>query len=260
MDKFSVKKAKNNAIVRFLPLFTVLVIVVFWQVLSSIISLEIILPSPYITLKEFLNSFLDKEFYASCLTTALRAIICYIFSYILGSGLGYLAYKSQSFKRAFLPIISLFRSIPTMSIILLILLWVNYDIAPIIIAFIVVFPLSYSSSLSGYESLDSNIFNMAKVYNLSDKVMFKNYIFPTLIENFYNTSVSELLLCFKIVISGEVMAETAKGLGALIKLSKYSLETGKLFAYTITAVIIGVLLELALKGIIKIFIKRRKVW
>ena len=65
-------------------------------------------------------------------------------------------------------------------------------------------------------------------YKISDKVMFKNYVFPTLVDNFYNTSVSELLLCFKIVISGEVMAETAKGIGALIKLSKYSLNTGKL--------------------------------
>ncbi len=253
------EKTKNNAIARFLPLFTVLVIVAFWQVLSIVIDLEIVLPSPLVTLKEFLLCFLDKEFYLSCLTTTLRAIVCYIACYILGSSLGYLAYKFNWFRRCFLPIIALFRSIPTMSIILLILLWVNYEIAPIIIAFIVVFPLSYSSSLSGYESLDLNLFKMAKVYKISDKVMFKNYIFPTLIDNFYNTSVSELLLSFKIVISGEVMAETAKGIGALIKISKYSLKTGKLFAYTITAVIIGVLLELALKLIIKILLKRRKL-
>lgn len=253
------EKTKNKAIVRFLPLLTVIVIVVFWQILSSLINMEIILPSPALTVKEFFKCFLDKEFYLSCLITAIRAIVCYVASYILGSFLGYLAYKSNTFKRLASPIIALFRSIPTMSVILLILLWVNYEIAPVIIAFIVVFPLSYSSSLSGYESLDLSLFQMAKVYKISDKVMFKNYVFPTLVDNFYNTSVSELLLCFKIVISGEVMAETAKGIGALIKLSKYSLNTGKLFAYTVTAVILGVMLELALKGIIKILRKRRKV-
>ncbi len=253
------EKSKNKVVARFLPLLTVVVIVGFWQLLSIFINLEIILPSPLVTVKEFFSCFLDSEFYLACLTTTIRAIVCYVACYVLGSVLGYLAYKYSSFKLAFSPIIALFRSIPTMSIILLILLWVNYEIAPIIIAFIVCFPLTYSNSLSGYESLDLNLFKMAKVYKLSDKIMFKYYVFPTLVDNFYNTSVSELLLCFKIVISGEVMAETAKGIGALIKLSKYNLNTGKLFAYTVTAVIIGIILELALKGIVKILRKRRKV-
>lgn len=55
------------------------------------------------------------------------------------------------------------------------------------------------------------------------------------------------------------MAETAKGLGELIKQSKYSLETGKLFAYTIVAVLLGLLLEYLLKGVIRLLKKGGKL-
>ncbi len=250
-------KSKKWAIAWFLPIFTLVLMVVFWQILAQVINLEIVLPSPFSALKEFLKCFTLGEFYLSILQTLLRAVICYLSSFILGGLLGYFSYKNSNFKRAVKPIISILRSLPTMSIILILLMWVNENIAPIIIAFIVILPLSYSSSLSGYESLDENVFNMAKVFNVEDKVIYKKYILPSFLDRFYESSVSELLLAFKIVISGEVMSETARGLGVLIKEAKYNLFTGKLFAYTIFAVVIGVLLEVLLKTIIKV-IKRGK--
>ena len=100
---------------------------------------------------------------------------------------------------------------------------------------------------------------MAKVYKISDKMLYKKYVFPTFFDRVLESSISELTLCFKIVISGEVMSETAKGLGVLIKNSKLQLETGKLFAYTITALLLGVLLELLLKFIIKSLKKEKKL-
>ena len=252
-------KAKNKAITWLLPLLTLLVMVVIWQVLASVIQLNIILPTPLSALKEFFNFLLDGAVYIAVGLTLLRTVICYLICFLLGWALGYLSFKVNGVNLAISPIISLIKSVPTMSVILLILIWVNYEIAPIVIAFIVVFPLSYASSLSGYKSLDKSIFNMAKIYKISDKTLYKNYVLPTLLDNFSASSVSELLLTFKIVISGEVMAETARGIGELIKQSKYALETGKLFAYTIVAVILGVLLEYCLKGIIFLLKKGRKV-
>ena len=252
-------KAKNKAITWLLPLLTLLVMVVIWQVLASVIQLNIILPTPLSALKEFFNCLLDGAFYIAVGLTLLRTVVCYLICFLLGWALGYLSFKVNGVNLAISPLISLIKSVPTMSVILLILIWVNYEIAPIVIAFIVVFPLSYASSLSGYKSLDKSIFDMAKIYKISDKTLYKNYVLPTLLDNFSASSVSELLLTFKIVISGEVMAETARGIGELIKQSKYALETGKLFAYTIVAVILGVILEYCLKGIVFLLKKGRKV-
>ncbi len=252
-------KSKKRAIAWFLPIFTLILIVAFWQILALSINLEIILPSPFSALKEFFKCFTLVEFYLSVLSTLLRAVTCYLICFTLGNLLGYFSYKNASFKRAFKPVISILRSIPTMSIILILLLWVNANIAPVIIAFIVILPLSYSSSLSGFESLDKNVFNMSKVYNIEDKVIYKKYVLPSFLDRFCESSVSELLLAFKIVISGEVMSETAIGLGVLIKEAKYNLFTGKLFAYTIFAVLIGILLEVLLKTIVKLIKRGKKI-
>lgn len=252
-------KAKNKAITWLLPLFTSIILVVIWQVLASVIQLNIIIPTPFLALKEFFNCLLEKEFYLAIALTLLRTVACYFICFLFGSALGYLSFKKEKVNLAITPIINLLRAVPTMSVILLILIWVNYEIAPIIIAFIVVFPLSYASSLSGYKSLDESVYDMAKIYKISDKTLYKNYVFPTLLDKFSSSSVSELLLTFKIVISGEVMAETARGIGELIKQSKYSLQTGKLFAYTIVAIILGIILEYLLKGIITLLKKGRKL-
>ena len=252
-------KVKNKAITWLLPLFTVIAMVIIWQVLAMIINLNIVLPTPILALKEFFNCFIDKGFYLSILLTLFRTIACYFACFILGWILGYISFKNEKFNMAISPIINLLRAVPTMSVILLILLWINYEIAPIVIAFIVVFPISYASSFSGYKSLDLSLFDMAKIYKIEDKTLYKKYVFPTLLDKFSTSSVTELLLTFKIVISGEVMAESAKGLGELIKQSKYSLATGKLFAYTIVAVLLGLLLEYLLKGIINLFKKGGKL-
>ena len=241
------------------PIITLIVMVVFWHILSLIINMQIILPKPIVALKEFIYCFKDKDFYASCFSTLLRSIICYFACFIFGGILAYISYKNQKFKSAIQPIILVFRSIPTMSVILLVLLWISDDVAPIIIAFIVVFPISYANHLSGYQSLDLGVFKMAKVYKISDKLLYKKYVFPTFLDRVLESTVSELLLCFKIVISAEVMSETARGLGVLIKNSKHQLETGKLFAFTLTALLIGFLLEIILKFIIKRLKKEGKV-
>lgn len=250
---------KNKAISWLLPLFTVMIMVIIWQILATIINLNIILPTPFLALKEFFNCFTEKDFYLALFLTLARTIICYFVCFITGYLLGYISFKNEKFSIALSPLINLFRTVPTMSVILLILLWINYEIAPVIIAFIVVFPIAYSSSLSGYKSLDLSLFDMAKIYKIDDKTLYKHYILPTLFDKFSASSVAELLLTFKIVISGEVMAETAMGLGELIKQSKYSLETGKLFAYTIVSVLLGLALEYLLKGIINLLKKRGKL-
>ncbi len=245
------KDFKRQLLNNIFPIITVIIMVVFWQLLSLAIDMEIVLPAPVVALKEFFNCFTVNVFYLSCVYTLLRAIICYLACFLFGGILAYISYKKENFKNAIKPIIGIFRSIPTMSIILLVLLWLNEDIAPIVIAFIVVFPISYSSHLSGYNSLDLGVFKMAKVYQIPNKLLYKKYVFPTFLDRVLESTVTELLLCFKIVISGEVMSETARGLGVLIKNSKLQLETGKLFAYTIVALILGFLLEIALKLIIK---------
>ncbi len=248
--------AKKRSIASFLPIFTVIIMVGLWQIIASLIDIEIVLPTPLITLKEFLGCFIEGGFYLAVALTLLRSVICYAFCFTASNVLAYFSYKSVNFKGVVKPIISILSSIPTMGVIFLILLWVNYEIAPIAIAIIVVLPLTYSSCLSGYEGLDKNVFSMAKVYKISEKTVYKKYVLPSFLDRFLSSAVSELLLSFKIVISGEVMSETARGLGVLIKEAKYSLATGRLFAYVLFAVAIGALLEILLKATIKLLKKR----
>ena len=114
------KNFKKQLINNIFPILTVIFMVLFWYVLSLIINLEIVLPKPSVALKEFFKSLVDKRFYYSCLLTLYRSIICYLACFLLGSVLAYISYKNKNFNNAIKPIISTFRSIPTMSVILLV--------------------------------------------------------------------------------------------------------------------------------------------
>jgi ABC-type nitrate/sulfonate/bicarbonate transport system permease component len=55
------KDFKKQIINNIFPIITVIVMIIFWHILSLIINMQIVLPKPSVAFKEFIYSFTNKN-------------------------------------------------------------------------------------------------------------------------------------------------------------------------------------------------------
>ena len=80
----------------------------------------------------------------------------------------------------FLPIVLLFKTIPTMAIILLSLIWLKSEVAPLFVCTLVVFPLMYSNIVEGIQNVDKKLVEMIQFYNISYKKRIIHFYIPSI--------------------------------------------------------------------------------
>ena len=61
------------------------------------------------------------------------------------------------------PILNVMRSLPTIGFIILALIWLSQGIAPILVGFVMSFPIFYDVIIGAILNIDKNILEMAKV-------------------------------------------------------------------------------------------------
>lgn len=234
------------------PIIAVALIVIVWQIAAVIVDAEIIIPLPFSTIKEFFNVLGEQEFYVSVCYTLIRAVIGFLISFLIAFITAYFSHKFK-YVRAFMkPFTVISRGVPTMSIILLCWLVLTPKIAPVFIIVIVLFPLCYSEFLSEFSSLDKSVLEACKVYKVDKRKVLKKYVLPEILEKSFLSAITQLAYSVKLTVSAEAVLQTMPSLGLLMQVSKANLETGRLLAYTLVAIILGCILEL-----IAVIVKRK---
>jgi NitT/TauT family transport system permease protein len=73
---------------RFLKAAAIILWLLIWQILAMIINKELLLPSPYITIKTLISKMSESSFYIALLYSLFRIIIGFliavVFAFILG--------------------------------------------------------------------------------------------------------------------------------------------------------------------------------
>ena len=237
------KKTARNILYAAAPIITLGAAVSVWAIVAKIVDAEILVPSPKSTLLSVIAIVKNGEFYASAAFTVLRAFAAFLISFLSAFLLAALSHKYPLFKRFVSPVCAVIKTTPAMSVILIAIVVFSSKISPIIIAFTVLFPVSYNDFLSGLSLIDGEILEMATVYKVDKKTLNRYYIYPFVLKTAAVSAVNELSFSLKITVSAEVMSATAKSLGRLLYMAKVNLETADLVAITLLAVVLGGILD-----------------
>lgn len=251
---------KNNKLIKKIiyPILAVAGFIFLWHTAATIAGREMILPSPLSTLKSFFALIATGDFWNALFSTLLRSLISFIFSFALALILAVLSVLYNWFYRMITPIILILRATPTISIILLSLIWLKSGTAPMFIAFLIVFPALFAAIYGAIISVDSGLIEMSKVYKVSKKDTLTKLYIPAVLPSVFVTVKSNISLNLKIIIASEVLAYTFLSMGREMQISKLNLETSVLMAWTVAAVLLSYLLELFVE-LIKKFVIRWKV-
>ncbi len=227
-----------------ISLLSVIFMLLLWVASYFIVSNDYILPSPFTVIKNAFLLFFKTDFYGNLSSTLLRALVATTISIIIGVFLGVLANIYDKVNAFLLPITAFMRSLPTLALILIILVAFPRNITPIIICIITLIPNAYSFTLNSLSSVDINLKEMLKVYNVPVKkqitVVYIKGIFPSLIKEFF-TSLSFAL---KLVVSAEILANVYGSIGGTLQQASLLSNVETLFSITLTISILGVLFEL----------------
>lgn len=221
-----------------------------WQIIAKIINNPILFVSPLDCLIRFIYLLKDINYYKAISTTLTETLIGLTFAYIFAMLLSYIAYKHKIIKDFFNPLITVLKSVPVVSIAIIILIWQGNKFLSFFVSFSVIFPNVYFFALSAFELTDKKILEAAKIYRLKSKEIFLYIYRPNLISTLQTTIESSISMAFKSTVAAEVIGLTSQSIGLQFYYGKITLDTASLFCYTITLIILISIIE---KITIKLF-------
>ena len=240
------------------PLIGVAAFLLLWFVVAKVVDIELILPTPAMAFKEFFLLWGEKSFWMAVGNTLLRTIVAFVIAFLLAMILSIISYLCEPFKRIISPLIIILRATPTMSIILLAIIWMTSKTSPILISFLIIFPILYSDFYSALEGIDKGLIEMSNSYNVPISTQIKELYVPSTLPYVFASVKSTLSFTVKIMVSAEVLAQTADSMGNSMQIAKIYLDTAGLLGWTVMAIILSYLLELIVLGISKLVVRWKR--
>lgn len=235
-NKGDLKKIKIKAV-------AVLFWLLLWALAAQWVNSPLVLPSPFLTLMGVFELASQEEFFISLATTLLRVFGGVLFSVLLGLILGVIGGLNRIFYELMSPFVSTIKSLPVVSVIILINLWINSSIVPLMVTFLICFPVTWTNVVQGIRETDQRLLQMAKVYNVPEKnVIFDVYI-PSIKPYFISALMNAIGLGWKVTVTAEVLANALPSVGMNLYYAKIYLETDSLFSWTLIIVLCSIVIE-----------------
>ena len=238
--------------------FACLFLLLVWVIAERIVGNKLLLPNVLDCLKETGNILTSNIFWLSFLHTMLRVFLAFGISFIVALIFAFVSYLLPAFDEFFSPIVSFLRSLPTLAVLLILLIWSGAEKAPIAVAFLSLFPMLYAGIFAGLSQTDKGLIQMSKAYQVPLKKRIFQLYLPSCTPYICKEAGAALGFSLKLVVSAEVLASTYNSLGGMMQEAKLYFEMPRLFALVGISFIVGMLLEL-LGSIVATLLKGRRV-
>lgn len=222
-------------------IITLFVLLLIWFVLSFIVNKEILIPTPQQVCDYLLNIsplFVLKNIFFTLSRAIFSYLIALIFAFVLS-----LLSLNKHLKEIISTINSFLRTIPTISVIILALIWLGRNNAPYLIGFLVIFPILYDAVVNGLYGVDNKLLELANVYKFTRKTKIIKIYLPSIMENLLLSFKQTLGLNLKVMVMSEVLSQSRFGVGSRILIEKINLNTSGVFAWTIILIIIVLVID-----------------
>ena len=225
----------------------IIVLLLIWELAAIKINKDIYLPrieDVLFSIKEILKG---PEFIKNSLSTLCRTLVSFTGALILSVILGVLSFMYPFFRNFLTPFNAIGKTIPTMILVLLALIWFDKDKAPFVVGFAIVFPILYEGIFNSLKDIDKKILDMCRIYKVSQREKIKKIYIPVIKFHIMGILISTFSLAFKVVIAGEVHGQPKYGIGAAVQIEKVNFNTVRIFAWIVIIAFISILFEYANK-------------
>lgn len=228
---------------------SILALLVVWKLLALYWNQELIMPSPETTLIKMWQVIQTDDFWPSVGYTLGRGLLGFAISCLVGVVAGFAAGFSRTVLWLLQPWVTVVRTIPVMSVIILAIIWFQTDIVPVFVTFLMIFPIIYSNVLSGIKNVDKQLLEMAHMYRVKPLRIITELYFPAILPYLLSGASNAMGITWKVIIAAEILSQPHFAIGTNLMIAKIDLETARVFAWTAVAIVISFVLEYALNAL-----------
>ena len=168
-----------------------------------------------------------------------------------------LAIATKHFKldKFIMPFISILKTVPTISVIIIAYIWFGRERSVYFVLFLVIFPILYETFYHHLKYVNQSLLEVCQVYQFSLIKKIRYFYFYHLLEGFLLSFKQTFGLCFKIMVMAEVIGQVRVGIGAQIVNENINFVMEGIFAWTIILVTIVVCIDYSIDGLKKVVLK-----
>ena len=237
------------------PRVKVLPALVFWTAVWYLAALALdnplLLPGPLQVLRCLGNLAVTAAFWKTTVVSIGRILLGVLCAVVLGTVLAVLTSGSRLLELLIAPAMTAMQATPVASFTILVLIWLERDHVPILICAMMGLPIVWSSVSSGIRMTDPQLLEMARVYRLPALRVLQRVYVPSVMPFFRTACSSALGLGWKAGIAAEVLTVPRQSIGRMISESKLYLLTEELFAWTLTVIVLSLLLQRLMLRLLK---------
>ena len=235
------------------PVAALGVVLAVWAVVSAAKDNPILIPQVD-EISRALGDVLGRgETWRAIGLTAGRVTGSFLLSFAFAAALAAAGAFLPAMHRVLSPIVTVLQAAPTMAVILLAVAWLDNSEVPLLIGFLICFPLLYNSMHSAIANVDPELLEMAQVYKIRLRDRLTGIYIPSVLPAVADGCRSAASLCVKVVIAAEVLAQTIGSIGVEMQRASVIFEIAQLMAWTVVAIVMSFLFE----GVVALL---KKLW
>jgi len=226
-----------------------------WQIGSMLIGQELFLVSPSRVVLTLFGLIGTAAFWQSIFVSFSRIMLGFVLAFTIGTVLAVLTAKLEWLHDFIAPILNVIKATPVASFIILALVWINSKNLSVFISFLMVLPVIYTNIRQGIKSIDQHLIEVGQVFSLSKEKMLRYLYLPSMVPYIASACTVGIGLCWKSGISAEVIGLPNDTMGMHLYNAKVYLNTPDLFAWTVTIIVLSVIMEKFLLAILQLVMK-----
>ncbi|MDR3176814.1 MAG: ABC transporter permease subunit [Desulfovibrio sp.] len=188
----------------------------------------------------------NGEMFGELFTTVARALAGICLANVAGVSLGLAAGFVPGALRLVSPLVAALQSCPPVVWISLVMVWAGTGAAvPVVTVFAAALPLLFSATAQGVMGLDARVLAMSRLYAAPKTRVLRRFVLPAIFPHWLAAFSTVLAAGWKAAAVAEFFG-SHRGIGAKIFWSYHKLNMEGLYAWALTLIVLGVVLECGL--------------
>lgn len=226
---------------------SIMFIFLIWLIIYEVVSHPLLVPSFSQVLHAWIEMLNHKIYITSFASSFFRLFVSIFFSSLFGICLGILAARFSNVETWIKPYVTILKTVPIISIIIILYILFGYVYAPFIIVFLMVFPLFYQATYQGILGIDQSYLDVFHLETDELGLSVKHVYLPFIRDHVILALYQSFGLGFKVLVTSEFITQTNTSIGNLLYQAKTNLRYDLVFSITIVMILITVAFEVILK-------------
>lgn len=222
-----------------------------WELIARLVNLSFIIPTVWDIIVAFASIIVKSDFYLAITLSVGRVVLGLLLGTAIGGFLAYISVKSELINSIIFPVMAILKATPVASFIIILWFFFDKSLIPIIIALFMVAPIIWESVKEALQVKNKDMNEVAEIFEMPTKKRFRLLTVPTLLRYTLPATVSASALAWKAGIAAEIITLTKYSIGGNISNAKNDFEGAQMFAWTVTVVLMSIVLEKCIKLLLK---------